>query len=154
MDLDTFDPVWDRLLFHLRAAGRTLTRPVTDVRVGEPAVIPGPMIACWWEGEDEGDLIRHTLTGASYTDRVIVRWYWPVSDRALSEVTERQLRRAVRATQRALLADSLLGGACAALRFPERTTAGWLDLGPGWARVVTLTLAVEMADEDIIGTGG
>lgn len=154
--LDTFDPVWDRILVHLRNAGRRIQRPVTDVRLGEPAQIQGPLVACWWDGEDESELVGHTLTGASYTDRVVIRWYWPVNDRTptLTDAVERSVRRAARATQRELLGDSQLGGACADVRFPERTTGGWIDLNPGWCRVITLVAAVEMVDEDEISAGG
>jgi hypothetical protein len=150
--IDAFDDVWDRLALHLRNAGRYLARPVTDVRIGEPAAVSAPLVAAWYAGDSEGILIGHTLSRANYTERVVIRWYWPVSDRTpvLTEAVEREVRRANRATTRELWGDERLGGTCAGINFLERTETGWIDLNPGWARTLTLSLGVEMPDTDDI----
>jgi len=150
---DTWDDVLARLDWHLRNAGRTLKRPVVDVRLGEPSAINTPMIAYWYDGDEEGQIIGNTLARANYTERVKVRWYWPVGDRAvpLAAEVEREIRKANRATTRELYGDMTLGGSCAAVRFIEHSETAWIP--DAWVRTLTLTLGIEMPDLDDIVVG-
>jgi hypothetical protein len=148
-----WDDVLDRVELHLRTAGATLRRPVTDVRLGEPAMFSAPLAAYWYAGDSEGKIIGNTLSRASYTERITIRWYWPVGDRAINAAAdvERELRTANRATTHALWPDSTLGGFCAGISFTENAEAGWIEAASGWVRTLTLTLGVEMVDQDDIG---
>jgi hypothetical protein len=152
--MTAWDDVLDRVEVHLQTAGATLRRPVTDVRLGEPAVFSAPLAAYWYIGDSEGRLIGNTLSKASYTELLRLRWYWPVGDRAINAAAdvERELRQANRATTNALWADTTLGGACAGLSFPEDTESGWIEAVSGWVRTVTITVGIEMVDLADIST--
>lgn len=148
-----WDDVLDRVETHLLTAGATLRRPVTDVRLGEPATFGGALAAYWYAGDMEGRLIGNTLSKASYTELLRLRWYWPVGDRSINAAAdvERELRTANRATTSALWADTTLGGACAGLSFPENAESGWIEAASGWVRTLTITVGVEMVDLADIG---
>lgn len=148
-----WDDVLNRIATHLRTAGATLRRPVTDVRLGEPQGYSAPVVGYWYAGDMEGQLVGNTLTGASYTEIIVIRWYWPVGDRSINAAddVERELRKANRATTTALWADTTLGGYSSGMSFPENAEAGWVELPSGWVRTLTLTLGVEMVDQASIG---
>ena len=147
---DTWDDVLGRVRIHLERAGRSLKRPVTDVRFGEPAGVNAPMIAYWYAGDSEG-LVGNSLNLASYNEHLTIRWYWPVSDRTpiLADTIEREVRKANRATTKEFWGDFDLDGSCAGIRWVSASETGWADMS-GWVRTLTLTLGIEMPDLDDI----
>ena len=151
--MTAWDDVLSHVETHLRTAGATLRRPITDVRLGEPATFSAPLAAYWYAGDSEGQRIGNTLSRASYTERLTIRWYWPVGDRAINAAAdvERELRQANRATTHAIWADYTLGGHATGIDFPEGAESGWTETAGGWVRTLTLTLGVDMVDLDDIG---
>lgn len=121
------------------------------VRRGEPASILSRQVAYWYEGDQESTTGGRTLGKNNVQERVTIRWYWPVLNRdsAFASYIEGQMQSANRATQAALLGDSLLGGNAIGVDI-QQTTAGWQQVNEAWVRVLSIPVHIDMAwTEDI-----
>jgi hypothetical protein len=137
---------------HCETAGAALTPPITYVRASEPVAVPQDMIAYWYDGDQESTTGGNTFGKVNTQERLTITFYWRVEDRKDSyaadlEVTARTANRALHA---ALWGDVKLGGNCIGIDMGP-TQMAWAQHEPGkWARTLTATLIVDLAEtEDI-----
>lgn len=116
---------------------------------GEPGTPPRKLIAWWFDGDGENDLIGETLTDHPFGDRIRVRVYIPVATRAVnpSRAVEMELRAVIRAIKTRLWADRDLGGNVESLVIDDSDT-GWLSLDNGWFRVASFGLGLGVTDTE------
>lgn len=142
----TWDGAITTLEAHMVAAGTGYAQ-----RAGEPGV-PATKTAAWYyTGSGENPLIGETLTDHSYAESIEVRFYWPVASR--DAIPARELEDEVRATTRAFIGllegDRSLGENVTDTTIGE-AVAGWLDLGGGAHRVVTIPLSLGFTEAEPI----
>lgn len=137
---------------HLIAAGTSITPNITDVGSGEVGTPAGDVIRYWYEGDgDPSRMARRTLTRESLGERVMVQALWQVSsrDKPVAAKLETRVRALKVAIKTALLNDSDLGASCESVLVGD-ADAGWLAIGGGTWRSLSIPLVIDMTDTDTI----
>lgn len=138
---------WDGAVTVLEALLTTAGQGSYSIQAGEQAVPPRQMLVWWWDGDGENPLIPETLTDHPYGDNVMIRAYWPVSNRSAtpSRTLETEVRRLNRTIKAALYADRTLGDNCEVAVIAD-ATAGWLSVDGAWWRVLTIPIVIGFTD--------
>ena len=120
-------------------------------RAGEPDAPPQKTAAWYYDGTGDFDLIPETLTDHPFTERVSVRFYWPVStrDSIPARTMELEIRTVTRAFVGLIEGDRSLGEQVV-VATPAEVEAGWLSIGAQWWRIVTVPLVLGFTDEEPI----
>lgn len=146
----TWDGAITALEAHMTAAGTAVAPSAAPYLVagGEPGVPPRKMLAWWYDGLGDNPLIPETLTDAPFGDRLTLRAYIPVANRAgvPSRAVEMELRDLANELFTRLEGDRDLGGNCVPIETPEFET-GWLTIDNGWWRTLSCSLVINFTDE-------
>ena len=122
-----------------------------DAMRGYPKSLIRRQVTFWYEGDQESTTGGKTFGKNNIQERIHIRWYFPILSREEAFVSgvEVQIQAANRATQAALLGDSLLGGNCIGLEI-QNTTTGFVNVNEAWVQVLDIPVLIDMAwTEDI-----
>lgn len=133
------------------AAAGTANTSQWTTWAGEPAVPPRKLVTWWYDGAGDNPLIAETLTDHPFAERVVIRWYIPVSNRSKepSRTVETELRTAARQFIANVEGDRTLGDNCE-VAVIEDGSAGWLAIDDGWWRTWTQPLLLSFTDTEPI----
>lgn len=150
MTIQTVIDGWALAMDQIHDRLRVITTPKPQsVHRSEPLSIPGDCaVAFWYEGNR--DLIQ-TLSGASVSERLTIRWYWRHQDpQQIRERLEDELFAAGHATRAALWDGTKLASGFVQKAEPGEITAGYSLIGDIRYRVLTIPVTLWLYDtEDI-----
>ncbi len=124
---------------------------------GEAPSVIERRLRYWYEGDQESTTGGKTFGKNNVQEKLMIRWSWPVVSRddQWTENLEIQLQTANRATQKYLMLDEHLksGGIEHAIGLEwSGGVAGWQNVGEAWIRVLSLSILIDMAWTEDIGT--
>jgi hypothetical protein len=136
---------------HLDTVGAGLTRPILDVRQGEPPNVPAPLLWYAYQGDRESTTGGNTLGKTNIEELVEVGACWPITDPSRSDRSplEALVHEAKAAIKAALWGDVTLGGTCIGLDVGE-ATAEYAVIDNALVRTLRIPVAIDLAFVDDI----
>lgn len=139
------------LAAHLVTVGAALSRPILDVRQGEPPTVAAPLIWYAYQGDRESQTGGNTLNRTNLEEGLEVGVSWPINDPSRTDRTplETLVHEAKASIKARLWGDVTLGGNCISLDVGDAVTEyGVID--GALIRTLRIPVWIDLAEVDTI----